>query len=295
MRHLNLKKIKHLTTYQKMAIGTWKEAKDPSIYGLIDINYEPAKKFAAQILEEKGVKLTPTHITAQAVSLVCTARPQLNALLRGNMLYQRDKVSISCLVSVNNKKDHLDRDNLSSCVVHDTSKLGILDLYKILNSKIEKTKNNQDEVIKAQTRLLEKIPSPLMKYFLNTLSFITYALNLKIGKMPYDPFGSVMISNLGQMGIDNAFIPLVYYARVPVIVVIGSVKLRPAVLADNTVAARDTLRLSFTIDHRYIDGKSLAVMNQMLNYIFSSDPKRWLTPSPLDVQKEFLENFSKNN
>ena len=293
MKHLSLKKIKHLTIYQKMAIGTWKEAKDPSIYGWIDIDFEPAQKFAESILKEKGIKLTPTHIVTQAVSLVCTARPQLNALLRGNMLYQRDKVSISCLVSVDNKKDHTDRDNLSSCVVHDTSQMGILDLYKVLKTKIEKTKSNQDEVIKAQTRLLEKIPSPLMKYFLNFLSFITYALNLKIGKMPYDPFGSVMISNLGQMGIDNAFIPLVYYARVPVIVVIGSVKPRPAVMADNTVRARNTLRLNFTIDHRYIDGKSLSVMNKMLNYIFSSDPKRWLTPPPIEIQKEFVENFCK--
>ena len=288
MKHLDLKKIHKLTPYQKVAIGTWKEAKDPAIYAEEDLDYTPVQEFSEKIFKEKGIRLTPTYIIAQTVSLIFTVRPQLNTILRGNKLYQRKNLSLSCLVSVD--EDNQDISNLSSCVVHNTSQLNIVELYKILKRKIEQTKNNQDEVIQAQNRLLGKIPTSLMKYVLNTLSFISYTLNLRFKGMPQDPFGSVMISNLGQMGIDKAFIPLVYYSRVPVVIGIGLVKPRPFVLPDSTVTAKDMIRLNCTIDHRYIDGKSLSIMRKMLVYILSK-PEKWLLPSPISIKEEFIKKF----
>ena len=95
MKHLQLKKIKDLTTYQRLAVGSWKNAKDPSIYGRHDIDYEKAEKFTEKILKEKNIKLTPTYLTAQAVSLVFSAHPKLNTLLRAGVLYQREKVNFS--------------------------------------------------------------------------------------------------------------------------------------------------------------------------------------------------------
>ena len=288
MKHLDLKKLHKLTPYQKVAIGTWKEAKDPSIYAEEDLDYTPVQAFSEKIFKEQGIRLTPTYIIAQTVSLIFTVRPQLNTILRGNMLYQRKNLSLSCLVSVD--EEDQDISNLSSCVVHNTSQLNIIELYKILKQKVEQTKNNQDEVVQAQNRLLGKIPAVLMKYVLNTLSFILYTLNLKFKGMPQDPFGSVMISNLGQMGIDKAFIPLVYYSRVPVAIGIGLVKPRPFVLPDGTVTAKDMIRLNCTIDHRYIDGKSLSIMRKMLVYILSK-PEKWLLPSPISIKEEFIKSF----
>ena len=288
MKHLNIKKLKQLTPYQKIAIGTWKEAKDPSIYAIEDVDYTQAHEFSNGILKEHGIKLTPTYIIAQAISLIAEVRPQLNMILRGGMLYQRNNVNISCLVSVDEEGE--DISNLSSCVVHNTSELGIVELYNTLSRKISQTKNNQDTVVQTQNHLLGKIPSPLMKYVLNILSFVSYTLNFKFKKMPQDPFGSIMISNLGQMGIDTAFIPIVYYSRVPLLVGIGLVKPRPVVLPDGALAVKDIVRLNCTIDHRYIDGKSLSVMRKMLVYILSN-PKKWLLPSPISIKEEFIKSY----
>ena len=94
---------------------------------------------------------------------------------------------------------------------------------------------------------------------MNISSFLLYTLNIRFKGLPEDPFGSVMISNLGQIGIDNAFIPLVSYARVPVLIAIGLVKPRPVATQNREVVVKDMLRINYTIDHRYIDGKSLAL------------------------------------
>ena len=290
MKHLELKRLKNLSTYQRLSIGSWKDARDPSIYGWHDIDYSQAGEFANKIFKEQKIKLTPTYLVAQAVSLVFASHPKLNTLLRGDVLYQRERIGFSFLVALGKGlKDF----NLSSCVVHDITEKDLLQLRKVLSEKIERTKQNKDEVVQAQNRLLEKIPTPLMRYFLNISSFLLYTLNLRFKGLPEDPFGSVMISNLGQIGIDNAFIPLVSYARVPVLIAIGLVKPRPVVTEKREVVVRDMLRINYTIDHRYIDGKSLALMEKMLFMAFQN-PERWLLPTPKSVKEEFLKEFNQS-
>ena len=292
MRHLKLKKIKKLTTYQKLAIGSWRNAKDPSVYSWSDVDYEKAQELTDWVLKEKNIKLTPTYIVSQAVALVFAVRPQLNTILRAGSLYQRDKVSFSYLVAIP-KKDTPKRFNLSNCAMHDVTKIGLLDLYEGLKSKIIETKEVRSENIKSQNSLLKKIPTFLMGWFLDLTSFLMFTLNVRLKGVPYDPFGSVAISNLGQIGVDNAFIPLMPYARVPILIAIGLVKPRPAVNKNRELVVKDILRFCCTINHRYIDGKSLAIMQQMVMYIFE-DPKRWLLSKPEDIKKEFAEEFYKN-
>lgn len=290
MKHLDLKRLKNLSTYQRLSIGSWKDAKDPSIYGWHDIDYSQAGEFANKVFKEQKIKLTPTYLVAQAVSLVFASHPKLNTLLRGDVLYQRERIGFSFLVALGEGLKDLD---LSSCVVHDITGKDLLRLHKVLSEKIERTKQNKDEVVQTQNHLLKKIPTPLMRYFLNISSFLLYTLNLRFKGFPEDPFGSVMISNLGQIGIDNAFIPLVSYARVPVLIAIGLVKPRPVVTGKREVVARDMLRINYTIDHRYIDGKSLALMEKMLFMAFQN-PERWLLPSPESIKDAFLKEFNQS-
>ena len=172
--------------------------------------------------------------------------------------------------------------------------MDILQLYQTLRKKIERTKQGKDETVKAQNRLLSKIPTPLMRYFLDVSSFLLYTLNIRFKGLPEDPFGSVMISNLGQIGIDNAFIPLVPYARIPVLIAIGRLKLRPAVTEKGTLTVKNILRLNYTIDHRHIEGKSLALMEKMLFFAFEN-PERWLGSAPTAVKEEFKKEFYKSH
>ena len=289
-KHLNLTKVRDLTSYQKLAIGSWRSAKDPSIYGRHDIDYTRAAAFTERFRKEKGLKITPTYILAQAVSLVYACHPALNTILRWGTLYQRENISFSFLTAVDGK-DPFGKLNLSACVIRDIANLSLQALYKELSRKISRAKQNKDEVSAAQNRLISKIPSPLMSLFLDISSFLMYTLNIRLKAAPEDPFGSVMISNLGQIGIDSAFIPIVPYSKVPVFIAMGEV--RPRVTAEaRRPAVRDMLRLNYTIDHRCIEGKSLSVMQKMLFMIFNN-PDRWLPPAPRDIKEEFRSEFKK--
>ena len=291
-RHLNLKKVKNLTIYQKLAIGTWKDAKDPSIYASLDVDYEKVQELCDKIYQERQIKLTPTYTIAQAASLIFAVRPQLNVILRGNQIYRRDIVSFSFLVAMDSDQNNKKKFDLSNCVIHDTTKLNLIELYERLKTKIGRTKRDESDNRKAQNNIIGKIPSPLMKYFLNITSFIMYTLNIKFKGIPYDPFGPLMISNLGQIGVDNAYIPLVPYSKSPMLVAVGMVKPRPVATKDRQVEVKDILKLNITIDHRYIDGKSLAIMRKMLAFIFE-DPQRWLMSAAEDIKDDFIKAFYK--
>jgi pyruvate/2-oxoglutarate dehydrogenase complex dihydrolipoamide acyltransferase (E2) component len=81
-----------------------------------------------------------------------------------------------------------------------------------------------------------------------------------------------MVTNVGSLGLESAFVPLVPYSRVALLIAVGAVKRVPIVINDEIVAA-DTLSLFVTFDHRILDGSHAAVM--------ASTMREWLE-NPFD-------------
>jgi pyruvate/2-oxoglutarate dehydrogenase complex dihydrolipoamide acyltransferase (E2) component len=98
--------------------------------------------------------------------------------------------------------------------------------------------------------------------------------------VPRDPFGSVMVTNVGSLGIEEAYVPLVPYARVPLLIAMGAVQETP-VVEKGKVEVQNTMRVFATFDHRILDGTHAAKMISTL--------KRWFEDpfthfDKLDVQ-----------
>jgi pyruvate dehydrogenase E2 component (dihydrolipoamide acetyltransferase) len=108
-----------------------------------------------------------------------------------------------------------------------------------------------------------------MRYVLNLTSFMNYDLNLPLQLlgMPKDPFGSVMITNVGSMGVDTAWAPLVPYTKVPLLLTVGEVKERPWVV-DGKLEVRQVMRIGCTFDHRFMDGSHAAAMAKLFKKYF---------------------------
>jgi pyruvate dehydrogenase E2 component (dihydrolipoamide acetyltransferase) len=81
--------------------------------------------------------------------------------------------------------------------------------------------------------------------------------------IPSDPFGSIMITNIGSLGLQEAFVPLVPYSRVPLLVAMGAVEDAP-VVEDGAIVPGKTMRVCATFDHRVLDGAHAAVMARTL-------------------------------
>ena len=105
---------------------------------------------------------------------------------------------------------------------------------------------------------------------LRATSFLSYELNLDLRRLgiPRDAFGSVMITNIGSIGLQEAYVPLIAYSRVPMILALGNVEDVP-VVDDGELVAGKTMKVCATFDHRLLDGSHAVVIARTLREWFA--------------------------
>ncbi|MGZ3687917.1 MAG: 2-oxo acid dehydrogenase subunit E2 [Bdellovibrionota bacterium] len=120
------------------------------------------------------------------------------------------------------------------------------------------------------------LPGWMTRRVLDTVGFIMYTLNLwtPLFGSPKDPFGSVMVTSIGSLGLDIAWAPLVPYSRVPLLMAVGTAREKP-VVRNGAVTVAKIMPIGVTIDHRVIDGVGASHMARTFNQIFA-DPEKEL-------------------
>ena len=79
-----------------------------------------------------------------------------------------------------------------------------------------------------------------------------------------------MVTNVGSLGLEEAYVPLVPYSRVPLLIAMGEVR-DSAVVVDGDVKVAKTMKIFATFDHRILDGSHAAKMVKVLKAWFD-DP-----------------------
>ena len=277
MANVKLHRPERSPTFRKMAMGSWKTAKDPSVYGMVEIDMTNVYSELKEFEKNNKVKVTPAHLVGKAICLCMQKRPEINGLIRGSQIWLRDHVALFYQVNIPGEgKNKVKKANLSGTVIHEAEKLDLLGIVKALENKSKSIKEGKDLAIKKNMDLFKYIPWCLTGAYLNLVSWLLYGLNLDLSFLgvPKDPFGSVMITNVGGLGIDMAYAPLVPYSRVPLVMTVGAVKDRPWVV-DGEVKVRPILPVCVTFDHRLVDGVHVAEMAGEFKKYFDN-PKKYL-------------------
>ena len=127
---------------------------------------------------------------------------------------------------------------------------------------------------------MKRIPFLFMNTFLKILAFLMYDLNLDLSAfgVPRDQFGGATVTNVGSLGLDLAWVPLVPYSRVPIWLAPGVVHDK-AVVENGKVVPGRVMMLNASFDHRFIDGYHAMVLSRTIRKIFA-DPFAELDPIP---------------
>ncbi|MGE3758219.1 MAG: 2-oxo acid dehydrogenase subunit E2, partial [Pseudobdellovibrionaceae bacterium] len=150
------------------------------------------------------------------------------------------------------------------------------EISRQLTQKSEMVRTGKDKEINRSLSQLSLVPWRLMKTVLNVSSFLNYDFNWNLNFLgfPSDPFGSVMITNVGGMGVEVAWAPLVPFARVPLLLTVGAIRPTPWAVG-NKVEVRPVMKIGVTFDHRFIDGSHAAAMSYQFKKCFE-DPETYL-------------------
>jgi len=263
MPNLALVRKKNLSSFRRMALGTWRTAGDPSVYGSMRLRMDEALRYMEEFREKKGRKLTISHMMAKAVAMVLEAMPDANAILRLGQIYVRKDVAVFFQVSIEDSETG--EIDLSGATVHDANEKSLVEIFDDFQATVDKVRSGKDKELEGARSLFKTIPFFLIRWVLNLISFLSYTLNLDLrwAGMPRDAFGSVMVTNIGSLGLESAYVPLVPYSRVPLLLALGVLRKEPVVI-DDAVGIEQIMMVHATFDHRILDGSHAATMSKTL-------------------------------
>ncbi len=263
MGNLALTPKKDVSSFRKIAIGTWQNAYDPSIYGTMELRMDQAMRYIADFRKKTGRRLTVSHLMAKAAAMVLKECPDANAVMRWNRIYLRKRVGVFFQVVM--EDGGTDKVDLSGATLYDVEQKSLVQICDEFEQKVAAVRARKDPALEKTRKSFLSMPYFMLNWFLKTLSFLIYTLNLDLRRfgIPQDAFGSVMITNIGTLGLDIAYVPLVPYSRVPMLLATGAVK-EQAVVENGELRIGKVMSVNATLDHRIVDGFHAAVMSRTL-------------------------------
>src|SRR5256885_1397161 len=83
-----------LSSWRKVAIGTWRSCGDPSVYAIVDADIGPGLAYLEKARKATGAKVTLTHFIGRAIAETLARHPEINCILRLGRLYPRKTVDV---------------------------------------------------------------------------------------------------------------------------------------------------------------------------------------------------------
>jgi len=263
MGNLELRRKKRLSPFRRMALGTWRTTYDPSVYGSLTVRMEEALRYIEAFRATTGKRVTVTHMMAKAMAAVFQKMPDANAIVRWNRIYLRKRIGVFFQVVM---EDPVTKEiDLSGTTIHDPEQKSLEDVVDEFRARVDKVRKGKDKELEQSRGMLRHVPYLLLGPLLRLISFFSYTLNLNLRWLgiPRDPFGSAMVTNIGSLGLEEAYVPLVPYSRVPIVVAMGAVE-EVAVVEDGRLVPGKVMRICATFDHRVLDGAHASTMARTL-------------------------------
>jgi pyruvate/2-oxoglutarate dehydrogenase complex dihydrolipoamide acyltransferase (E2) component len=270
-RNVPLGPALEITNWRKVASGTWRTARDPSVYVVLELNAEPALAYLDTLSVRTDTRLTLSHFVGKVVAATLRRHPEINCVLRFGRLYPRRTVDLFFQVAT----DPFGKD-LSGTTIRDADTKSIEAIAAELEAKVDAIRRQGDPEFRRMKGVFGALPGCLAAPLLRLSGGFAYTPNLwspVLGTLR-DSFGSVMITNIGSLGLEMAFAPLVPYSRVPLVIALGALREQPAVV-DHQVTVARMITLCLTVDHRLVDGVQVSQMAGTVQDMFAN-PEREL-------------------
>lgn len=254
---------------RKLAIASWSPPREGNIYGKLTLDCTEAKKYMEHVRKTSGQKVTITHLVGKALGEALAATPTLNGRIVCRRFVPFKKVNVAFLVALEDGK------NLFKVRVDDVDKKSTSDIASELGEGAMKLRNKDDKQLKQTTSLLKIVPRFILPGLLWLQGYLASALGLQSTWLGMErfPFGSGIVTSVGMLGFDEGYAPPTPFARTPILVLVGAMKPRPMVV-DGELVVRETVSITATVDHRFIDGYQLGHVAKVFRRVIE-DP--WST------------------
>lgn len=249
--------------WRLVASVIYKKPVDSKILGSVEIDVTDLEKYISE-KRKQGLRITPTHVFTLIFARGLKFEvPELNSYVRRGKIIEKETVDATISVLIQGEE-------MSSVCVPSAEFMTLSELADYLTEGISKTRSGQESKAMKKKAMLARIPWPFRLWVYKFIKFITLNLGLNIGKMSANNYGSFVVANIGTVGLDVGYPALFPSSNVAMVVTMGGIYKKPAVVNDKIVPRR-LMNISVALDHRVVDashgGKLFRYLRRMLRNI----------------------------
>lgn len=262
---------KDLPSWRTVALHAWDRPRDPTVYGVLEIDATRALAFVEAVRAASGERVTLTHLVGKAVAVAIAERPEVNAIMRRGRLYLRDTIDIFFQVAFD------DGENLAGAKVASADRKDLAAIARELSERAARIRDRKDAPTQKSAEILSRLPPSLVRAAIRAGEILTYDFDLNLSRLgvPYDAFGSCMVTSVASFGLTVGHAPLFPPSRVPIVLTVGAVTPAP-VAVEGRVEVRPVLTIGAAFDHRVADGYQAGRMARRFRDVLE-DPDKELS------------------
>ena len=205
------------------------------------------------------------HLFIAAYIRVLSQYPGINRFIVGQRIYARYDIVYVMTIKKEMKTEAVETTIKVTFDPRDT----VNDVYRKLNAEIGKVKGDgEDTDTDDIAGTLMKIPRLLLKFCIYFLGILDYFGKVPGSLIEASPFhGSMIITDLGSIGLPAVYHHLYNFGNMPVFVAIGPKRKALDLKPDGSVTERKYIDYKITMDERICDGFYFAQAVKMFRSI----------------------------
>ncbi len=257
---------RRISTRRRIAVASWRPPSDGRIYTRTAVDATETLAYVEATRLRTGEHLTVTHVVGAALARALMAVPEVQSRIVFGRIRSLESCDIGFAVDVQDGAD------LAPVKVRRVDQLTPLEVARKLAPKVASVRAGTDRAHSRSSSIVRHLPWWSLRPVLNTASLLVGGLGIPAFGQPAFPLGAAFVSNVGTLGLDEAFMAPLPLARTPIYLAIGAVRDAPLV-ADGSVVIRPQLVLVATGDHRIVDGAQAGRIVTVLRELLA-DPAR---------------------
>lgn len=224
------------------------------------------------------------HVLIAAYIKGIAAYPGINRFIAGHRIYARNDITVIMVVK---RTLTLNSPETSIKVVFKPTDT-VFDVYNKMNEKIEEVRNVADgSDAEDLAGKLCKAPRPLLRLAISFLKWMDYHGVMPKSVLDVSPFhGSMIITNLGSLGIGPIYHHIYNFGTLPVFIAFGSRYKAVEFNKKGTPVGRHYVDCKFVMDERTVDGHYYATFLKKMRRVILDPVQLELPP---DEVKEDVE------